>query len=72
MGISGWTCLLVYKWDDLRGEGAKNLAAENEDVPGMQSISILGAFLKDQRLLTKTVGELKIKTGVNLNLPGIG
>jgi hypothetical protein len=38
MGISSWASLLVYKWDDLPGRGAKKLARENENMPAMQGV----------------------------------
>jgi hypothetical protein len=35
MGISSWASLLVYKWDDLPGSGARKLAEEDENMPTM-------------------------------------
>jgi hypothetical protein len=38
--------LLVYKWDDLPGPSAKQLAKEDENMPTMQSVSDHVAYLK--------------------------
>jgi len=38
VGISSRTSLLVYKWDDLPGTGAKKLAKEDENMPTMPSV----------------------------------
>jgi hypothetical protein len=46
MGISGWTSLLVYQWDDLPGPGAKKLAKEDENMPTMQSVPNHVAYLR--------------------------
>jgi hypothetical protein len=38
LGISSWTSLLVYQWDNLLWRGAGKLAEEDENMPAMQRI----------------------------------
>jgi hypothetical protein len=46
MGISSWASLLVHKWDDLPGRGARKLAKEDENMPTMQSVPNHVAYLR--------------------------